>query len=73
MTKQKVNTLIATNKKKNDKCNIIINYIGMKEYEYESDYKTAKKFRLLDVGGQRAERKKWINYFDKFRYLIFCL
>jgi hypothetical protein len=26
---------------------------------------------LIDVGGQRTERRKWIHYFDKCRGIIF--
>lgn len=31
------------------------------------------KFRLMDVGGQRNERKKWINMFDKVTAVIFVV
>eukprot|EP01103_Thecamoeba_quadrilineata_P011352 TRINITY_DN2690_c1_g3_i1.p1 TRINITY_DN2690_c1_g3~~TRINITY_DN2690_c1_g3_i1.p1 ORF type:complete len:349 (-),score=57.88 TRINITY_DN2690_c1_g3_i1:186-1232(-) len=30
-------------------------------------------FRLVDVGGQRSERKKWIHCFDGVRAVIFCV
>lgn len=29
------------------------------------------KFRVFDVGGQRAERRKWINCFDNVTSVIF--
>jgi guanine nucleotide-binding protein G(i) subunit alpha len=28
-------------------------------------------FRLLDVGGQKSERRKWINFFDNCQVLLF--
>jgi len=31
-----------------------------------------KKFRLVDVGGQRNERKKWIHCFQDVTAIIFC-
>ncbi len=30
-------------------------------------------FRLLDVGGQRSERKKWIHCFEDVTAIIFCV
>jgi hypothetical protein len=30
-------------------------------------------FRLLDVGGQRKERKKWIHCFENVTAIIFCV
>jgi GTPase SAR1 family protein len=30
-------------------------------------------FRLVDVGGQRSERKKWIRCFDDVTAVIFCI
>jgi len=36
------------------------------------DYKIKDtKFTLLDVGGQRTERKKWIHYFDNASCIVF--
>lgn len=32
-----------------------------------------KKFKLLDVGGQRTERKKWIHYFDNVTAVLFIV
>ena len=31
------------------------------------------KFKLLDVGGQRSERKKWIHCFEGVTAIIFCV
>jgi hypothetical protein len=36
------------------------------EFEYENT-----KFRMVDVGGQRSERKKWIHCFQVFFSLSF--
>eukprot|EP01130_Rhizamoeba_saxonica_P007530 TRINITY_DN3045_c0_g1_i1.p1 TRINITY_DN3045_c0_g1~~TRINITY_DN3045_c0_g1_i1.p1 ORF type:complete len:384 (-),score=74.52 TRINITY_DN3045_c0_g1_i1:69-1220(-) len=39
-------------------------------HEVEWEYQTSK-FILVDVGGQRSERKKWINCFDNVSAVIF--
>jgi len=31
------------------------------------------KFRIVDVGGQRSERKKWIHVFEGVTAIIFCV
>ena len=28
---------------------------------------------MVDVGGQRSERKKWIHYFEDVTSIIFCV
>mmetsp|Transcript_13445 Transcript_13445/g.34298 ORF Transcript_13445/g.34298 Transcript_13445/m.34298 type:complete len:355 (+) Transcript_13445:90-1154(+) len=30
-------------------------------------------FRLVDVGGQRSERKKWLHCFEEVKAIIFCV
>ncbi|KAJ7989842.1 hypothetical protein DPEC_G00308680 [Dallia pectoralis] len=30
-------------------------------------------FRMYDVGGQRTERKKWLNYFDRVQAVLFVV
>ena len=30
-----------------------------------------RDFRMVDVGGQRSERKKWIHFFDNAKAVIF--
>jgi hypothetical protein len=43
---------------------------GIQEAEFEFD---EMKFKMLDVGGQRSERRKWIHCFDKVTAIIFCV
>ena len=31
------------------------------------------KIRIVDVGGQRSERKKWIHCFEGVTSIIFCV
>lgn len=42
---------------------------GIEEAEFEID---AFQFRMLDVGGQRSERRKWIHCFDCVTSVLFC-
>jgi hypothetical protein len=30
-------------------------------------------FRLVDVGGQRSERKKWLHCFEDVTAILFCV
>ena len=30
-------------------------------------------FRMVDVGGQRSERKKWIHCFEGVTSIVFCV
>lgn len=41
-------------------------------YEIEFDVGRAK-FRMVDVGGQRTERKKWIHCFEGVTAILFCV
>lgn len=41
---------------------------GINEYFFDLDSVT---FRIVDVGGQRAERRKWIHCFDSVTSIIF--
>eukprot|EP00029_Vermamoeba_vermiformis_P013050 TRINITY_DN7986_c0_g1_i1.p1 TRINITY_DN7986_c0_g1~~TRINITY_DN7986_c0_g1_i1.p1 ORF type:complete len:381 (-),score=78.50 TRINITY_DN7986_c0_g1_i1:199-1263(-) len=43
---------------------------GITETEFEVD---STKFRMVDVGGQRSERKKWIHCFESVTAVIFCV
>lgn len=31
------------------------------------------QYRVIDVGGQRSERRKWIHVFDSVTAIIFCV
>ena len=39
--------------------------VGMIDYEYQAKV-SKSNFRIIDVGGQRSERRKWMSLFDKF-------
>eukprot|EP01103_Thecamoeba_quadrilineata_P011351 TRINITY_DN2690_c1_g2_i1.p1 TRINITY_DN2690_c1_g2~~TRINITY_DN2690_c1_g2_i1.p1 ORF type:complete len:367 (-),score=81.22 TRINITY_DN2690_c1_g2_i1:110-1177(-) len=43
---------------------------GVKEAVFQTEGVT---FRMVDVGGQRSERKKWIHCFDGVRAILFCV
>jgi len=43
---------------------------GIQEAEFKFD---ELGFRMLDVGGQRSERRKWIHCFDSVTAVIFCV
>jgi guanine nucleotide-binding protein subunit alpha len=43
---------------------------GMNEMEYVMDN---LKIKLIDVGGQRSERRKWLHHFDKCCGVIFVV
>jgi len=43
---------------------------GICELEFIAD---DHKFRVVDVGGQRSERKKWIHVFEGVVAIIFCV
>lgn len=40
---------------------------------YSFDLGNGLNMNLFDVGGQRSERKKWINCFDNVSTIIFCV
>jgi len=42
---------------------------GIDEAEFEFD---RLEFKMLDVGGQRSERRKWIHCFDCVTAVLFC-
>lgn len=43
---------------------------GINEYSFKSH---PLHIRMIDVGGQRPERRKWIETFDNVTTLIFCV
>jgi len=46
--------------------------VGIVEYKFEMEGAGRKRtLIMIDVGGQRGERKKWINYFDDVKVLMF--
>lgn len=42
---------------------------GIEEAIFSFDKMT---FKVMDVGGQRSERKKWIHCFDSVTAVLFC-
>jgi GTPase SAR1 family protein len=44
--------------------------LGIEEAEFMFE---SVKFRMVDVGGQRSERRKWIHCFDHVSAVIFCV
>lgn len=47
-----------------------IRTIGVTETEFKVDN---LYIRMFDVGGQRSERRKWIQYFDDVQALLFVV
>jgi len=43
---------------------------GISEIEFDIE---GNRFRMVDVGGQRSERKKWIHCFQDVTAVIFCV
>ena len=43
--------------------------IGIEEAKFEFD---GLEFRMVDVGGQRSERRKWIHCFENVTAVLFC-
>ena len=43
--------------------------IGMTEYSYVRDSDKSRQFRIIDVGGQRSDRRKWIYHFEQLSIL----
>jgi len=43
---------------------------GIQEAEFKFE---ELRFRMLDVGGQRSERRKWIHCFDAVTAVMFCV
>jgi len=41
---------------------------GVSELQFQHD---SKNFLILDVGGQRSERRKWIHSFDAVHFILF--
>jgi hypothetical protein len=53
---------------KQDHLRIRVRTTGINKTEYEID---GNSFEMFDVGGQRSERKKWINCFDNVTAVLF--
>lgn len=44
--------------------------MGAEEIEFSLD---GYQFHIIDVGGQKGEREKWVNYFQNNDAVIFCV
>jgi GTPase SAR1 family protein len=47
-----------------------IKTMGISDISFEIE---GNNFKLIDVGGQRSERRKWIHYFSEVTAVIFCV
>ena len=56
---------------------IMTNYFHVKEQMVLHVHKTfeieGNKFEIFDVGSQRSERRKWVNYFDVIDAVLFVV
>merc|ERR1711892_683817 len=46
---------------------------GIIEYQFTLDMSSNFSFRLIDVGGQRGERRKWAHVFESVTAIIFLV
>lgn len=53
----------------NDVLRVRVRSTGIEEAEFAFDKMT---FKVVDVGGQRSERRKWIHCFDCVTSVLFC-
>jgi guanine nucleotide-binding protein G(i) subunit alpha len=54
----------------NDVLRARVRSTGIEEGEFKFE---DVSFKMLDVGGQRSERRKWIHCFDGVTAVIFCV
>eukprot|EP00455_Lapot_gusevi_P032146 TRINITY_DN3503_c0_g1_i5.p1 TRINITY_DN3503_c0_g1~~TRINITY_DN3503_c0_g1_i5.p1 ORF type:complete len:393 (-),score=117.53 TRINITY_DN3503_c0_g1_i5:51-1229(-) len=52
---------------------IVVNEFDIKRPDPEPDEPDCISFQVVDVGGQRNERRKWINCFDDVKAIIFTV
>ena len=57
------------NPTKQDVLRVRVRSSGIEEAEFKFE---ELNFRMLDVGGQRSERRKWIHCFDAVTVVLFC-
>lgn len=55
---------------KDDVLRVRVRTTGIQEAEFKFD---DIEIRMLDVGGQRSERRKWIHCFDQVTAVMFCV
>jgi len=53
-----------------DRLRLRLKTSGVQEYDLEVH---SNKLKIVDVGGQRSERKKWIKFFDSATLVIFLV
>uniref|UniRef100_A0A0K2UX63 Uncharacterized protein n=1 Tax=Lepeophtheirus salmonis TaxID=72036 RepID=A0A0K2UX63_LEPSM len=51
----------------------IVEYLFKVHCEITKGHQTVMKYRMIDVGGQRTERKKWIHCFENVNAILFIV
>eukprot|EP00484_Ammonia_sp_Unknown_P025625 CAMPEP_0197031528 /NCGR_PEP_ID=MMETSP1384-20130603/10510_1 /TAXON_ID=29189 /ORGANISM="Ammonia sp." /LENGTH=368 /DNA_ID=CAMNT_0042461069 /DNA_START=41 /DNA_END=1147 /DNA_ORIENTATION=- len=54
-------------------CRSVTTGITTETFIYETSKGQKERYMIVDVGGQRTERKKWIKCFDDVMAILFCI